>query len=67
MNYLLISKFEANLNLNILLDLASFLMIKRYISRLEIKLSTLLDSNATQRIKRYIISIDIFIKKINIL
>ena len=67
MNYLLISKFEVNSNLNILLSLISFLVIKEYISCLEIKLFTLLNLNVTQRVKRDIILINIFIKKINTL
>ena len=63
MNYLSISKFKVNSNLNILSSLILFLIIKEYISHLEIKLFTSLDSNVTQRVKRDINSIDIFIKK----
>ena len=46
MNYLLIFEFEANLDINTLSDIASFLVIKRYISHLEIKSLISLNSNA---------------------
>ena len=62
---LFITKFEANSNVNVFTELSSFLVIKKYISRLEVESPSLLNSSVTQRAKRDIKLVDIFINKID--
>ena len=62
---LLIAEFEANSNVNVFIELLLFLVIKKYISRLEVESSSSLNSSATQRAKRNIKLVDIFINKID--
>ena len=62
---LFIVKFEVNSNVNVFIELSSFLIIKEYISRLEVELSSSLNSSVTQRAKRDIKLVDIFIIKID--
>ena len=62
---LLITEFEVNSNVNVFIKLSLFLIIKKYISRLEVELSSFLNSNVTQRAKRDIKLVNIFINKID--
>ena len=62
---LLIAEFEVNSNVNVFTELSLFLVIKEYISRLEVESSSFLNSSATQRAKRDIKLVDIFIDKID--